>query len=64
VISFALDILSTKSMKVCKVTNVHCFHYCFSQILGELVPANLLKIQSMTNWKKSISSAFAENSGE
>ncbi|PNF26048.1 Myosin-VIIa [Cryptotermes secundus] len=33
------------------------------QILGELVPTNLLKIQSTSDWKKSISSAFAQNSG-
>jgi len=33
------------------------------QILEELVPTNLLKIQSANDWKKSISSAWAQNSG-
>ncbi|KAJ4431375.1 hypothetical protein ANN_19972 [Periplaneta americana] len=33
------------------------------QMLNELVPANLLKIQSGGDWKKSISNVFAQNSG-
>lgn len=33
------------------------------QILAELVPTNLLKIQGTSDWKKSISSVFAQNSG-
>jgi hypothetical protein len=58
-------IKSNKSENLCKITkNTLVFHCCFSQILGELVPTNLLKIQSTSDWKKSISSAFAQNSGK
>ncbi|PSN40482.1 Myosin-VIIa [Blattella germanica] len=32
-------------------------------MLSELVPSNLLKIQSGNDWKKSMSSAFSQNSG-
>jgi len=69
VISFVADLypqsVFTKNDELCK-TNKNTFvsHYCFSQILVELVPTNLLKIQSTGDWKKSISSAWAQNSGE
>jgi len=69
VISFATDLYQQsvfiKNNELCKISkNTSVFHYYFSQILLELVPTNLLKIQSTSDWKKSISSAWAQNSGE
>jgi hypothetical protein len=69
VISFAADLypqsVFIKNNDLCEINkNKFVSHYCFSQILAELVPTNLLKIQSTSDWKKSISSAWAQNSGE
>jgi hypothetical protein len=69
VISFAVGLypqsLFIKNNDLCKIKkNTFVSDYCFSQILAELVPTNLLKIQKTSDWKKSISSAWAQNSGE
>jgi hypothetical protein len=69
VISFAADFyprsVFIKNNELHKINkNAFVSHYCFSQILPELLPANLLKIQGTSDWKKSISSVFAQNSGE
>jgi len=68
-ISFAANLypqsVFIKNNELCKINkNTFVSHYCFSQILVELVPTNLLKIQSTSDWKKSITSAWAQNSGE
>ncbi len=39
------------------------FLFCFSQMLRELIPSDLTKIQSTSEWKRSIVAAYNQDAG-